>query len=655
MAKNKSMQVRQNSSIQKAIAFSKRGDSKQALKVIQSHLRKFPHDIGALNLAATFAASIEEWLLAEKYLASVLDIDKNNIHAIYNLFKVFNLTMRLDEAAAMLSRVLEIDPNNTNALNEKGVMLSARGDMVSALQAFDKCIQIDPLFEMGYKNLYAALVTCARYEEAVHIAKLAIQRIATDYRYQFKVDLIVCLWRSYAYQEGRLAAEEIIAELTRLNDPKHNKLLARACANYGTIFMELNEVESAQEQYLKAISLDPENIDPYINLAKTYWFVEDISQALHWFYAALAIEPNKGELHLHLGIVLRDAGRPELALPYLQSAVVQSPANPELRYYLGITQFALGQLEQAYENYELRWTRREGGVKSQLAIPEWAGYPESGRSILVYKEQGLGDELLFATCIPDLIDRFERVVYICNWKLKTLLTRSFPQIEFRDWDSVLAPEDLGGVDFQIPIGSLPRIFRRKIEDFPGMRQLLIPEAEKVSLFRKRWTSSGNKLIVGIGWRSTVKSINRRSVYPQLEFWGALFGLQNIVWVNLQYGDVDEEIRKAEQDFGISIINFEDVDHYDDLDTSAALMKACDMVIGPDNSTTTIAAAVGVPSIRISPYTDYLCLGTDHYPWFPNMVLAKRHLGETWEMPIQRVADIVRALAAERAQEAVDMS
>lgn len=650
MVKRK-LTVSPSTGIQKARQLSAQGKDKQALIAIQTHLYKAPHDIEALNLAGTLAARLENWALAEKYFASTLAINNADTYALGKLFMVFKVSNRMDEASALLDRILELEPNNTAMLNEKGLLLSSGGDMNSALQVFNKCIQIDPLFEFGYRNLYAALVTCGRYEEAVPIAKLAIQKITTDYRYIFKVDLIACLLKAVAIQEGRLAAEEVIAELIQLNDPKHRDLLACAHSHYGIILMELNELELAQEQFIKAISLDPGIIEPYINLAKAYWYAGDLLQAIHWFDKALAIAPSSAELHLHLGILLRDAGRPELSLPHLQSAVAQSPANPELRYYLSTTQLALGQLDQAFENYEFRWARRECGNKSQLAIPEWTGSPEFGRSILVYKEQGLGDELYFATCLPDLIGRFERITYICHPKLKALLVRSFPQIEIRDMDSSLTPDDLGNPDFQIPIGSLPRIFRKNIGDFPDIRQLLIPDAEKVSLFRNRLAQNSGQLTVGISWRSSVQNIHRRSIYPQLEFWQPLFNLPGIVWVNLQYGDVGDEIKKAENDFGISIINFADVDHFDDLDSSAALMKACDIVIGPGSSTTVLSACVGVPTFRIFPYIEIFYMGRDYDPWFSNIVLAKRHLGETWEMPIQRVADIVRALAAERGQHA----
>lgn len=645
MAKRK-LPVQLNASIQKASKLSAQGKDKQALEVIQVHLRKFPDDIEALKLAGALAARQENWALAEKYFAGALAINKVDTSALYNLFKVFKLSNREDEASELLDRLLELEPNNAEALNEKGVLHSRRGEMNSALQAFDKCIQINPLHEMGYRNLYAALITCGRYEEAVQVAKLANQKITTDYRYIIKVDLVICLWRARAFAEGRRVAEEVIAELTRMGDSRYRELLARAYSYYGIMLMEENELELAVEQYKKAISLAPENIEPYINIAKAYSFTDDTMQAIRWFDAALAIQPDNIELHTHLGALLRDTGRPDLALPYLQSAVVQSPADPELRYYLGMTQFMLGQLDQAYENYELRWTRRECGNKSQLAIPEWKGNPEFGRSILVYKEQGLGDEVLFATCLPDLVGRFERVIYICHPKLKALFARSFPQVEFRDLDSTLTAEDLGNPDFQIPIGSLPRIFRQTIEDFPEQQQLLAPDMNKAALFRERLLQHKGKLIVGIAWRSSHVSVDRRAIYPRLEFWQSLFALQGIVWVNLQYGDVSEEIKKAERDFGVSIIDFDDVDHFDDIDSSAALMKACDIVIGPGSSTTVIAAGVGVPTFRIFSFVDSFCMGTDHYPWFPNIITVARLVGEPWATPIQRVADIVQVLALE---------
>jgi hypothetical protein len=105
--------------------------------------------------------------------------------------------------------------------------------------------------------------------------------------------------------------------------------------------------------------------------------------------------------------------------------------------------------------------------------------------------------------------------------------------------------------------------------------------------------------------------------------------------------------KIKGNIGVSIVNFEEVDHFNDLDTSAALMKACDLVIGPATSTTMISAAVGIPTIRLATYDIYQ-LGTEHYPWLPSLTPILRRFGESWDGAIQQTAGIVRTLAAEGA-------
>lgn len=648
MTHNTSKEKRSNPVLKRATILAAQGKSDQALQLVQTHLGKFPRDIEALNLAGSFAAQLESWAQAEKFFLEVLARNKSNTYSLYNLAKVYKLSGQLNESISILMNLLVVEPGNVSALNEIGFLFTKTGDIESALHAFQKSIQIDPMFELAYRNLYATLIMSGRYEEATQTVKAALQKITSDYRYTLKVDLIVCLWRSRDFEGGRLAAINIIDELTQLNAPRYLDLLARAVSHYGIIFMELNEIELAEEQFKKAISLDSKYIEPYINLAKVHLFREDLLQSIQYFDAALAIDPGNGELHMQLGSLLRDAGRPQLALPHHQSAVAQSPGNPELRYYLGTTQLALGQLAQGFDNLEFRWARREGGHKSGLDIPEWSGSPESGRSIFVYKEQGLGDEVLFATCMPDLIGRFEHIVCLCHPKLKTLFARSFPQVEFCDSERALTADDLGNPDFQIPIGSLPRIFRRSLDYFPSAEQVLIPDADKVALFREHLARKDGKLIVGIAWRSSLQNVDRRSIYPVLDYWSPLLQLPGIVWVNLQYGDVKNEIKNAEQEFGVAILDFADVDHFTDLDTSAALMKACDLVIGPATSTTQISAAIGVPTIRLSSGYDYFCLGTDYYPWFPSLNEISRPFGETWTAPIQQTANIVQILAAEHA-------
>lgn len=644
---NNASSSRSSEAINKAGKLSAQGKDKQALELVQKHLRQAPRDIDALNLAGTLAARMENWARAEHYLTGTLALHKDNAYALYSLSKVYKLSNRAGDAVDALSRLLQIEPRNVPALNEIGTLLAEQGHLEPAQRAFETAIELDPSFEKAYRNLYATLYTGARYEEAVDVARLAIKHITSDYRWNFRTDLILCLWKSQAFEEARKLAEEIIGELEHVNSLKHREILLHAITNYGVILLEMEESDAAEAQFKKAIALEPGKVEPYVNIAKLNVYREDFQGAIEWFEKALAIDPEHAELHNHLAVFLRDAGRPDLALPHHLSAIAKSPGNVEMRFYLGITQFALGQLREAYPNWALRWSRREGGSKSTLPLPEWEGTPESGRSLLVYREQGIGDEIIFASCLPDLTKRFENILCVCHSKLKPLFARSFPHIEFRSGDDALSEADVAALDWQVAIGSLPPIVRPDISAFPRHPQLLVPDPLAVERFRAALLPRRNTLTIGIAWRSGLLSLNRRALYPYLDFWQALFDIPGITWVNLQYGDVGEELRKAEQQFGVSVVNFDEVDHFNDLDTSAALMKACDLVIGPDTSTTQIAAAVGTPTIRIYSGCDYFCLGTDHYPWFPSLTTIPRHFGESWLGPIERTASIIRSLAAER--------
>ncbi len=639
---------RNGSALQQATRLSAQGRDKQALELVQAHLRKFPRDLEALNLAGTLAARLQDWPRADKFFASALDLNQTDSYALYNLSKVFEQSGRAGAAIELLTRLLKTEPGNVKALNQIGTLLIGQGHLDPGVQALETAIELDPLFETAYRNLYVTLYNGARYEQAVRVARRAIENIKSDTRWRFRADLILCLWQSQAAAEARQVAEDLIAELEHSDSsPGQQEILLSARNNYGLVLMELDQPEAAEVQFKKAIAQAPDKLDPYINLARLNGHQENFREAIGWYDKALAIDPGNASLHDQLAVFLRDANRPDLALPHHLSALAQRPGQVELLYELGVTQLALGHLPEAYKTWETRWARRMGGFKSDLPIAEWTGTPARGRSLLVYREQGIGDEVRFASCLPDILDRFERVVCVCHSKLKPLFARSFPRIEFRATADPLSEAEIGALDWQIAIGSLPPIVRPDLGSFPDKPYFLVPDPEKIKSFRKRLAPLRKTLTIGIGWRSGLLSLNRRAIYPFLDFWQALFAVPGVCWVNLQYGEVSAELREAEQRFGVSIVDFKDVDHFQDIDTSAAMMKACDLVIGPGTSTTVISAAVGTPTIHLIPGCDPCQIGTERYPWLSSLTPIRRNLGEPWTAPIERTAAIVRALLGER--------
>ena len=168
-----------------------------------------------------------------------------------------------------------------------------------------------------------------------------------------------------------------------------------------------------------------------------------------------------------------------------------SPEDATAQWNLGLLQLALGRLDAGWAGYE--WRRRTEDFKLRdFGFPEWDGGSLVGKAILLYAEQGVGDEVLFASCIPEVIEGAGWVVIECEPRLEQLFKRSFPQAtvvgvkrEERGWLN-----GLGQVDCQCAIGSLPKYLRPTVESFPAENVYLKADGERVGYWRRRLEELG---------------------------------------------------------------------------------------------------------------------------------------------------------------------
>ena len=234
----------------------------------------------------------------------------------------------------------------------------------------------------------------------------------------------------------------------------------------------------------------------------------------------------------------------------------------------------------------------------------WTGDSLQGKKILVYGEQGVGDEVMFASCIPDLIaETPDKILLECDPRLEPLFARSFPDVHVcgkeRELDFSWIHEQ-GPFDYSLPIGSLPKFFRNRVEDFPERDSFLVPGAELVETWNQRLASLGKGLKIGISWRGgQTERVIRNSSIP-LPYWVPLLSM-DAFFINLQYGDTAEDVDRMHTEHDIQIHDWEDNDPLQDLDNQAALISALDLVITIDNSTLHMAGAVGTPTWGLLEY------------------------------------------------------
>jgi hypothetical protein len=187
------------------------------------------------------------------------------------------------------------------------------------------------------------------------------------------------------------------------------------------------------------------------------------------------------------------------------------------------------------------------------------------------------------------------------------------------------------------MASLLRRFRDRLEDFPQRTGYLKPALERVAFWRETLASAPAGPKVGLLWKSAVLTGGRKRSFSPFEAWEPVLRTPGIVFVNLQYGDCEAELQLARERYGVEIWNPPGIDLKQDLDDVTALSCALDLVVGFSNATFNLAAAAGTPSWLISAKGAWTPLGTDRYPWYPQVRLYPSVAYAEWEPVLEKIA------------------
>lgn len=306
-----------------------------------------------------------------------------------------------------------------------------------------------------------------------------------------------------------------------------------------------------------------------------------------------------------------------------------------------LLRLAEGDIAGGWEDYAHRFAAGDA-VPRRIRIPEWQGEDLAGRSILVWGEQGLGDEILFGTVLPDLVSRAGRVIVECDPRLTGLFARALPGTEVRrpTPDHRIGPQD---ADVHAPMGTVAARLRPGLRHFPATSPFLTPDRASAAAWRARLAALGPGLKVGICWRSSRMTADRAAAYSRVAQWGPLLGVPGIAFVSLQYNEHAAERVEALQRFGAILHHWPDLDQRNDLEGVAALIAGLDLVVTAPTAVGEFAAALGVPVWRIGVGADdWSSLGTPVRPWFPSMALVGDPAGH--DAALSKVAQRLRRLA-----------
>jgi hypothetical protein len=319
------------------------------------------------------------------------------------------------------------------------------------------------------------------------------------------------------------------------------------------------------------------------------------------------------------------------------NAIALKPDYAEAWINLGRLHWSQRNFETAFELLEWRWQRIEkyNDKRFVSSKPIWDG--AGRRKVFTWVEQGVGDEIMFSSMISELNAKCNKLIVECDKRLIPLYVRSFPEeISFVDDRNNLEDNQF---ESHLAIGSLPKHFRHKLEDFSAASSgWLTADPKKAAAIRKKLRAVSKDKVIGISWRTSSKGIEALKRNIPIEMLASELAKIPATFVNLQYGDVEGELQVLNKTKDFNIIDVEEVDKFNDLDGLAALITACDIVVSIDNSTVHLAGALGIDTRVLLPKVAderWGLDGCDSY-WYDSLKLYRQEARDDWRKPLENL-------------------
>lgn len=422
--------------------------------------------------------------------------------------------------------------------------------------------------------------------------------------------------------------------------------------NLACVLRDLHAYPEAIETLKDAIGRNPTDASLWNTLGTVLSAQGDAANALVFFDEALRLSPDFAKARYNRGNVRLEVGDAAGALSDCETALAAETGAPEqamMRLARSTILLCSGRVGEGWDAYEARLDPALAGC-TQFACEGSRWTPETdlrSRSVLLIGEQGLGDEVMFANYIPDLVDAIGpdgRLSIAVEPRLVALFQRAFPAADVFphethriDGHTIRAASRASGFDVWAPLASPLRRFRRTAGDFPSGRPYFRANPDRVAHWRETLAARGDSPRVGVLWKSLKLDGARLREFSPFDHWRPVLETPGVAFVNLQYGDAAEDIAYARERFGVEIWTPPGIDLKDDLDEVAALTCALDLVVGPANATSNIAGACGAPIWIISTPVAWPRLGERAYRWYPNArVFVPERYGQ-WEAVMREAA------------------
>ena len=412
-----------------------------------------------------------------------------------------------------------------------------------------------------------------------------------------------------------------------------------------TCYQEMRKPGIAIQLLTQCVQGNPEFGEAWNNLGMAYRSVDMMERAREAFKKAFGRLPKISYLATNVSATYVNQGTPTEAVKWADKALEVDPNDQQAKWHKGL---ALLELRDWKDGWVYHEARLDGGGNEPIALrnyhgedktPVWDGVSK-GR-VVVHGEQGLGDEIMFASCIPDLIATGNEIVLEPSPRSHGLFKRSFKEARVygthrtdgADW-----VKEIGKPDFKVALGSLPKFFRNSEAEFPKHNGYLKASMVIREEWHKRLESLGPRPKIGITWQGGVEQTAWRYRSVPLDRLVPILS-QDADFVSLQYTpDAEQNIAEFEAATGLKIKHWKHA-FSKDIDELAGLTAELDLVISVCQTAVHMAGALNVPCWVLTPSRSswrYAVKGND-MAWYPSVELLRQD-GDDWDTLIQQTGE-----------------
>ena len=557
----------------------------------------------------------------------LLKVNQTNTFLINLIGVSYSKIKNYEKAEAYFKLAIKYKPEIAEYYNNLGALMNEVSEFRSALDPLKKALKIKPSYLDALSNIGNSYRELSNFEMAQKFYIAAIQLKPNNF------EVMSNLGFSYLNDGKFEQALKILEKSTSINSN-----YSPAYLNKGVYYYKLGDNSKSISNFKKVIELDPNNSKAYNNISNILSEQGKYEDAIGYSKKAISINPDDSESHYNIGVTFYLLGKSEEAIASYTKAIELNPNYVEAHQNLSFALLNSGKLREGFNEYEWRWkTDKFLSYQRYFSRPLWDGKESlHGKTILLWCEQGIGDTLNWSSCLPLVTAQAEHCVVECQQKLVPLLKRSFPNVEIKAVDnSIDSKRD--DFDFHLPMGSLYKHFIPEISQNSKVDSYLIPDPVRVKFWSKRLNSLGKGPYIGISWKSSNMEPKRLPNYTSISAWSPILKISDVTFINLQYVNFEDDLKTVQDELGVTVHNFNDLDQMNNIDDVAALCAALDMVVSIKNTVPLISVGVGtstkIPTWRQSTWNNVL-----HNPVGLSAHIFERNTREPWDDVFRLIAE-----------------